>query len=249
MNIGLCGLGKAGTEFVRYICNNEYNYMLSCVLCRDSSSTAGKKVGAVTKTVIKNDPVIMKISDARIMNINKTDIIIDFSACETTLMLLDLCIDKKINLVICPTDFSHDDLVKIREKTQKGGIGVIYAPTLTLGVNLLMNFVEKLSRNFPDYKFNITEKHSCGKSIPSKTACYIRKTINRENIPIHSVRLNGYTGIHEVTATDGYERMTITHESFSRSAFVRGALKAAQFIKDKKGFYTIDEIYSREFAI
>lgn len=249
MNIALCGLGKAGTEFIRYMnaLGSNAPDTLIAALCRDSSPTAGKSIAEATGVVTSGDLHVQKIHDylRNAKPDNVADAVIDFSASSTTFELLDLCLALEMNLVICPTDFSSRQIDQIRKKAETGNIGVMYAPTLTPGVNVLMNFVEQFSKNFPDYHFVIEEKHPRAKSAPSKTATYIANAIARDDVPLNSIRLDGYTGIHEVTATDGFERLTITHESFSRSAFARGALKAARFLEGKKGFFSINEVYKR----
>lgn len=246
MNIALCGLGKAGTEFVRYMnsLGPAATDRLTTVLCRDSSASAGKAVAELTGIVTSGDLYVQKIADyLEKRRFYPPHVVIDFSAISTTFDLLKLCLALGINLVICPTDFSPRQIGQIREQAESGNIGVMYAPTLTPGVNVLINFVEQFSRNFPGYNFAIEERHPKAKSAPSRTATYIASAICRDNIPTHSIRLDGYTGIHEVTATDGFERLTIAHESFSRSAFARGALLAAHFLEGKKGFFSINEVY------
>lgn len=250
MNLALCGLGKAGTEFIRYLLNSPdcRGDELTAVLCRPTSPTLGKTVAETTKIILPEDLTITSVEnfDAAALPADKRpDVIIDFSASETTFKLLELCARQKINLVICPNDFSAAQIEEMKKITTSSGIGVVYAPTLTPGVNLLINFVEHFSRAFPDYNFEIVEKHSRHKKKPSRTAEYIGEAIQRDEVPIHSLRLDGYTGIHEATATDGLERITIEHESLSRAAFARGALYAARFIKGKSGFYTLKEIFKQ----
>ena len=145
--------------------------------------------------------------------------------------------------MICPTGFSNDELDLICEYVEKSDNGVMYAPTLTSGINILLGLVEELSQ-YEEYSFEIIERHSKNKVKPTKTSQYIADAINRRDTEILSVRLDGYVGIHEVTATNGDERLTIIHESLNRNAFVKGALRAARQINGKKGFFTIRDFYS-----
>lgn len=250
MKLALCGLGKAGTEFIRYLltspdCREDE---LTAVLCRATSPTRGKTVAETTKIILPEDLTIESVEDFDVTSMpadKRPQVIIDFSASDTTFKLLDVCAHQKINLVICPNDFSSAQIEQMKAIAESSGIGVVYVPTLTPGVNLLINFVEHFSRTFPDFNFEIVEKHSRHKKKPSRTAEYIGEAIHRDDVPIHSLRLDGYTSIHEATATDGLERITIEHESLSRAAFARGALYAARFIKGKSGFYTLKEIFKQ----
>ncbi len=242
INIGLCGLGKAGTEFVNYIEHSGkcHDFVLTDVLCRDLSETAGKSVAEITGIVTARNIMITKLSDFR--NINKTQVIVDFSASQTSKKLVELCCKEGINLVICTTNFSDSDLESIKQKVIKSKIGVVFAPTLTIGINLLIDFVTRFSRQFLDFSFEIIEKHGKNKTSPTKTAQIISSKIDKEDTKISSIRLNGYVGVHEVIATDGFEKISIEHESFSRAAFVRGALFAARYIANTKGFYLMNDI-------
>ena len=239
MKVGLCGLGKAGREFVKYV-NSRDDVDLTVALCRNESKTAGKLLHEVTQFAGNKDLVIEKISECKFED--KPEVIIDFSACATTLKLVDLCVEKKINLVICPTDFTTEELEGIKNKANENGIGIMFAPTLTLGINVMMDYLEKISKVFPTFKFEIVEKHPSNKPSPTRTARYMADVIDREEVPISSVRLDGYVGVHETICADGLERITLTHETCSREAFARGAIFAAEYIKDKQGFYTINKV-------
>ena len=240
MNIALCGLGKAGKQFVEQTLNSE-KYHLCVVLCREASSTAGKVVRNVTNINTPDSLVVKKISEFK--NTENIDIIIDFSNNPTTFALLDVCCKYGINLVICPTNFTEAELEMIKEKANAHHIGVVFAPTLTVGINMLIDFVKKLSTLFNDFDYEIIEKHPKNKGKPTKTAEIIADSITSSSINIHSIRLNGYVGVHEVISTNGFEKITITHESFSRAAFVNGALIATNYIYGKEGFFTINEIF------
>ena len=239
MRLALCGLGKAGKAFVKYVIEQKENELI-CVLCRDESDTAGKPVSEITGIVTPQELIVERIREFDNQKFN-VDVIIDFSASSTTIELLELCCRNRINLVICPTDFSDKLIEYIKKKVDMSDIGVVYAPTLTRGINILIDFVSKLAR-YEEYHFEIIERHAKNKLSPTKTAQCILREINRDDTNIASVRLDGYVGIHEVSATNGCERITIVHESFSREAFVKGALMTADFIKDKKGFYKIKDI-------
>ena len=242
MNIALCGLGKAGKKFVEHTLNSD-KHILSAVLCRDSSDTAGKKVSEVTNVNVSDELLVQRISDFN--NYEHIDVIVDFSNNPTTFDLVDICCKYNINLVICPTNFSDEEISTIKNKAEENNIGIVFAPTLTVGINMIIDFAQKLSTLFDNFSFEIIEKHSKIKGKPTKTAQIIGNAINTdEEVPISSVRLNGFVGVHEVIATNGYECISIQHESFSRDAFVNGALIAADYIKDRKGFYYIRDIFT-----
>ena len=241
MNIGLCGLGKAGKEFVKYVLPSE-EFLLKEIICRSESKSNGKTVEEFLGLVTPRNIEIVSLEDFN--NENNLDVIVDFSRIETSFKLVELCCKFNINLVICTTDFSDAQIKSIEEKVNAANIGCVYAPTLTVGINMVMSFVKRLANEFPEFSFEIIERHEKRKSVPSKTSEIMASATNRIDTKVHSVRLDGYVGVHEVTATDGYERISIEHESFSRSAFVRGALFACKYIYNRKGFFVISEILS-----
>ncbi len=145
-------------------------------------------------------------------------------------------------MVICTTNFEGESQKKFDVLINKFKGGIVYAPNLTIGINLLMQFVAKISKILPDFDFEIIERHRKDKPRITTTARLISKSINRGETPISSIRVGGYVGIHEVVAASENERITIEHESFSRNAFANGAMTAANFIYDKDGYYEMQDV-------
>ena len=157
-------------------------------------------------------------------------------------------------MVIGTTGFSVIDLKRIETLAHKNQIGIVYAPNITLGVNVLMVLSKLASILLNNYDFQISEiHHKNKKDIPSGTALKIRneieegltysgKAISEEIIPINSVRAGGVVGKHEVLIAGEDDRITISHESFSRRVFASGAIQAINFIKGKVGFYEMRDV-------
>jgi 4-hydroxy-tetrahydrodipicolinate reductase len=129
-------------------------------------------------------------------------------------------------------------------------IGAVYAPNVTLGINVLMSLLKTVARALPFFDYQITEMHHSRKmDRPSGTAKRIAETLENElpdipvsHIPINSVRAGGYIGVHEVLAVGEYEKISISHESFSRRAFAQGALMAAEYVIGRKGWYYMEDV-------
>lgn len=243
MNIVVCGYGKAGRALIETILRSKED-KLCCVICRDESSACGKNVGQVIygKDDLLNIPIV-SLSDSFAFLCDKNiDIIIDFSNRIMAISLLELCKELKCNLVVCTTNHSAEEVQQFEQIAEKNSFGVVYAPNLTLGINLLLEFTRKLSIVYSDAKFEIIEKHPENKPIPTATSQIISQATGKENVPIHSVRLNGYIGVHELIISDGIERLIISHESLSREAFANGALSAARFVLGKKGLFFMKDV-------
>lgn len=241
MKIALCGLGRAGGAFAGQILDSS-QHQLSLVVCRDESDTAGRDVGDVLGRG-KTGKTIIRLKDAsEALKESGAGVLVDFSREATTMKLLKLCEDAEVNIVICATEFTDSQMDEIRATGERGKIAVCYAPNLTIGINILMQMTKRLSKLLPDFDLVIVERHRKDKAPVTATAKLIARSAEREDIPILSVRAGGYVGIHEVTAASRDERITITHESFSRTAFGTGALAAAEFLRGRKGFFTMDDV-------
>lgn len=239
MRIAVCGLGRAGKELARKIIS-EGKMELVMAVCRDTSISAGRDVGELLDMPPQGIEVYKLSETTEMLKAKKVDVVIDFSAKEISLKLAEICEAAGTNLVVCTTNFSEEEKEVLRRKENK--IGIVFAPNLTLGINLLIEFVAKLSKILPEFDFEIVERHRRDKPRVTTTARLISKAIDRGETPISSVRIGGYVGVHEVTAASEEERITIEHESFSRQAFAKGALLAAEFVKNKKGFYEMKDV-------
>ena len=242
MKIGVCGIGRAGRALVaKIVRDNEHD--LAFVINREDSDSIGRDAGEISGIGRIGITVSGMSKVVDLIQKQGADVIIDFSNCYNTIQLLELVKNEKIGIVICTTHFEENGLKKqldVLKLSTKGG--VVYAPNLTLGINILINYVMRLSKMLPDFDFEIVERHRKDKTRPSTTANIIAKEIDRENVTIHSVRSGGYISVHEVTAASEFERITIEHESFSRDAFAYGAMLAAQFITEKTGYYEMKNV-------
>lgn len=147
-------------------------------------------------------------------------------------------------------------------------IPIVWAPNMSLGVNLLLELVRRSAAILgPDYDAEIVEMHHrLKKDAPSGTAlglaealaegrgvnlkevaCYGREGITGERprgeIGIHALRGGSVVGDHTVMFVADEERVEITHKAHSREAFATGALRAALWLKDRKpGIYTMRHV-------
>ena len=113
---------------------------------------------------------------------------------------------------------------------------------------------------FPKYDVKMREVHHIHKlDHPSGTALTLANgiisTLDRKEawaehstepsqLDIEAVREGEVPGIHEVKYLSAQDEISIRHEAFSRDGFALGAVVAAEWICDKKGWKTIEEIYN-----
>lgn len=249
----VCGVGRTGSEVLRAIRESDH-FLLTTAFCRPGSEKVGKDVG----DLIGSQKTGIIIRDAtqieQTLRDTPTDVIIDFSTPAAARPLLRACKGHRINIVFCTTGYTDADILWMKDFAQYHKIGVVFAPNVTLGVNVLLAALRLVAHALPSFDYQITETHHNKKyDIPSGTAKKLAVAITDElpegaEVPILSIRAGGYVGLHTVMLASNYERISLTHESFSRHAFVEGALVAAEFISGRTGWYEMEDVLGMRVA-
>jgi 4-hydroxy-tetrahydrodipicolinate reductase len=246
MRVALCGIGRAGSEVARAL-TDQPDMRLVAALCKPDSGRAGKDVGELTGMPFTGVTAreISEIED--VFSEYKIDVVIDFSSPEASRILLDACRKHGIPAVVCTTGFSDAEFRWMKKIAGEKSFGMVYAPNVTAGVNVLTEMAKIAAQRLPDYDFEVTEIHfKKKKDSPSATAKRIAHALEVElgktSVPINAIRAGGYIGHHEVLIVGEYEKVHIIHESFSRRAFAEGAIRAAKFVISKKGWYEMQHV-------
>lgn len=197
--------------------------------------------------------------------IDKSDVLIDFSAPSATLEHLRIANKHKKATVIGTTGFTKDQIKEI-DRIAKN-IPCVISPNMSPGVNLLFNLACEITKNLPNYDIEITESHHKNKKdAPSgtakklaekicsalntsveKTAIYGRQGNIGERplgqIGIHAIRAGDIVGEHTVIWAGPGEVVELTHRALSRATFASGAIRAAKFAaKAKAGKYDMGDV-------
>ena len=205
-------------------------------------------------------PVYTRLADCS----QKADVIIDFSHHTALEGILEYAVSNGMGVVVCTTGHTDDERELMKKSSEK--IGVFYSRNMSLGINLLMNLVKQTAHTLGiDFDIEIVEEHHNKKlDAPSGTALmladaaasgrdtdskyvYERQSVRKERekseIGIHSVRGGTIVGVHSVIFGGEDEVIRLSHSATSRAVFAKGALKAAEFLKDKdKGFYDMSDV-------
>ena len=250
IQVAVAGVGRAGAEVIRELAVSS-QFRLAAAFCRDGSEKAGKKITTLLPTA-GSDVIVSEISHAkRVLKDTHADVLIDFSSPVNAMPLVRACSALHVPSVICTTGFTADELSALRSAVLSAGACAVYAPNVTLGVNVLIAALKIVARALPEFDYRITETHHNKKyDKPSGTARVIADAIENEletedakrYVPIHSIRAGGYIGLHEVLLANDCERLSFTHESFNRRAFARGALAAARFAIGKTGWFGMEDV-------
>lgn len=193
------------------------------------------------------------------------DVIIDFTVPAGMRHWLKVCRDRKIAMVIGTTGLLDADHAAIDQASRDTAI--LQAGNMSLGVTVMCKIVAEVAKMLgDDYDVEVMEAHHrFKKDAPSGTAemiaSSIMKALNRtksdlqhgrhggdctrtqKEIGMHSLRLGDEVGLHTAYFGGLGERLEITHKASSRDTFVRGALRAAKWLKEQKpGRYTIGDM-------
>ena len=154
-----------------------------------------------------------------------------------------------VPLVVGTTGWlEHSDRVK--RAIEAHGTGLVWSPNFSIGVNVFFRLVAEAARLVaaePAYGAWAWEiHHSAKKDAPSGTLLKLVEEMKRAGygrpIDVASNRAGTIPGTHEIGFDSGADTITLRHTARSREGFARGALKAAQWIVGRKGFYEFSEI-------
>lgn len=215
-------------------------------------------VAGVSKIAEKNFnfPLYNNFTDIE----EKADIIIDFSHHSRTYDLVNYCRDSNTSVVIATTGHSQEELSIIKSLAEN--VGVLYSGNYSMGVNVLVELINKASKLLRDYDIEIIEKHHNKKvDAPSGTAKMLVNAVENNNnyskvygrvgdrkreekeIGIHSVRGGTIVGEHTVIFAGEDEIIEIKHTALSKKMFAKGAIKGAYWLLNKnKGLYSMKDV-------
>jgi 4-hydroxy-tetrahydrodipicolinate reductase len=214
----------------------------------------------------RNHEIILKIDvdnqhDATIENIRKADVAIDFSTPASAFANIIKCFDAGIP-VVCGTTGWMDKIVEITELCRKQNQTFFYASNFSLGVNLffaLNRYLAAMMNNHQEYDVTIKEIHHIHKlDAPSGTAISLANDIvahvKRKNkweldqaiddsvIKITAERQEEVPGTHIIEWDSPVDRIEIMHEAKNRKGLAHGAVLAAEFIRGKKGIFSMNDM-------
>lgn len=181
------------------------------------------------------------------------DVLINFTLPQPTLEHLDYCVAHRKRMVIGTTGFSAEEKHRIALAAET--IGVVFAPNMSVGVNLCFKLLETAASVMGEYTdIEIIEAHHRHKvDAPSGTALAMGEVVarvlgrnlqdcavygregatgerDRRTIGFETIRAGDIVGEHTVMFADIGERVEISHRASSRMTFAKGAVRAANWL-------------------
>lgn len=189
-------------------------------------------------------------------NDHRVDAVIDFTTPAATRKHIWLAAKHHRPIVIGTTGLTAADMKEMQDAAQE--CPLLFSANMSIGVNLLAALVEQASKRLGnDFDVEISEIHHHNKiDAPSGTALMLGKATGRPAAPMdrcgrreqgtigYAVQRGGdVIGEHTVTFFGPGERLELGHRAHDRSLFAKGALRAAQWLKEKPhGFYTMRDV-------
>lgn len=233
MDILLIGYGKMGKMIERLALEKGHN--IACIIDKDDSW----------------DKVDKK----------KIDVAIDFSTPSSVINNIDSCFKRHIPLVVGATGW-YDNIPMIKQRVLDEKQSFFYSSNFSIGVYMLriINIaLAKMMNNYSSYNPKITEIHHIHKlDAPSgtaitlandlinnsnkKTSWQLNQAKDEKTLEIDAKRIGEECGTHIISYDSPVDTIEITHKAKTREGFALGAIMAGEFLYNKQGFYTMDDM-------
>lgn len=197
-------------------------------------------------------------------SLNDVDVCIDFTHPTAAVDNLKKVALFKRSMVMATTGW-YDKMDEAKRIVNRHDIGFIWSGNFSIGVNIFFEIIEKATRifdRFPDYDALCYELHHNRKAdSPSGTAEMLgriilenlerkntlafeklSRKINPNELHVASIRGGYIPGTHVVSFDSAFDTIELKHTARSREGLALGAIMAAEFIKGKKGFFSINDL-------
>jgi len=262
MKIGIVGAaGRMGQMLVRQVAETQ-----GCVLAGATERPGSDAIGRDAGLLAGVGEAGAAITDDAAAMIAAVDAIIDFTAPDATVRHAELAAQSGAAIIVGTTGMGPGHIESLKGAARH--VPVVFAPNMSVGVNLLMAVVEQVARTLDDsYDIEIVEMHHRHKvDAPSGTALGLGRAaakgrgvdmdevgrLSREGhtgarprgeIGFATLRGGDVIGDHTVCfATEG-ERVELTHKASGRQIYAAGALRAALWTRGRApGLYSMNDV-------
>ena len=202
-------------------------------------------------------------------NLQKADVAIDFSTPNSVMQNIYACFDAQLPIVVGTTGW-YSQLQDVKDLCIAGNNTFLYGSNFSIGVNIFFfvnKMLAKIMNPYSQYDVQVEEIHHIQKlDAPSGTAITIaeeildglnrksewinnvvdedKQVINQPNqLLIESLRIEDVPGTHTVIYSSEVDEIELKHTAHSRAGFALGAVIAAEWLHNKKGFYSVESIF------
>jgi 4-hydroxy-tetrahydrodipicolinate reductase len=194
-------------------------------------------------------------------NLENCDVAIDFTIPDLAVENIYKCFEANLPIVVGTTGW-YANFDEVVENCKSKNQTLLYATNCSLGVNLFFELNKKLAKLMStqnDYDVKMEEIHHTQKlDAPSGTAITLAEGLI-ENYPqkkswkcdeevsegellINAIRTENVPGTHVITYSSEIDEIEIKHTAHNRKGFAKGAVIAAEYIANKKGVFTMNDV-------
>lgn len=247
MNIALLGYGKMGKIIEKIASDRKHNIVLKIDHDNQHELTAE--------------------------NLKKADAVIEFTTPASVLNNIQHCFDAGVPIVVGTTGW-YEHLEQVKQNCVDGGSTLLYGSNFSVGVNIFFHINRKLAKLMNDYTYydvQVEEIHHTQKlDSPSGTAITIAEgiidnldrkkdwinvltaegndadesSLKNEQVLIESFRIDSVPGTHTVIYDSEVDTIEFKHTAHNRNGFALGAVLAAEWVHNKKGFFSVQEMFN-----
>ena len=178
--------------------------------------------------------------------LEQTDVVIDFTTPFAVVPNIIRCAEARVPIVVGTTGW-YQHLEKVRELVRERKAAFLYGSNFSVGMNFFFKAVQAIAPILKgDYRGNLVERHHVHKKDkPSGTAVTLQKILEEasgQKVEIASVREGDTVGMHLVMLDSGNDTILLTHDAKTRMGFAEGAVRAAEWLKGRTGFYEFPDV-------
>jgi 4-hydroxy-tetrahydrodipicolinate reductase len=178
------------------------------------------------------------------------DVAIDFTTPDAVMHNIAACVKQSTPLVVGTTGW-YSEVDQVKKLVEARGTGFVFGSNFSVGVNLFFEIVRTAAAALKNgYSAQIMERHHVHKKdAPSGTAVTIKQVLEQASGTqigeVSSIREGETVGMHVVTLDSPADTMMLVHDAKSRRGFAEGAVRAAEWLQGKTGFYEFKDIYQQ----
>ncbi len=253
--------GRMGQSLVGVL-RDDPKAELVAAMDRPESGAVGVDVGRL----VGDDALGVEVTADVEALLRNVEVVIDFSAPEATVRLLQLCAGQGVPLVIGTTGLGGQDRAALERSAEI--VPIVYAPNYSQGITALFYLASQAARLLgPGFDAEIVEIHHKHKvDAPSGTAVRLSelvaqaKDVSLERVATHgrsgqvgertsqeigvmALRGGDAVGEHTLYLVGEGERLELTHRATDRAIFARGAVRAAHWVAHQTaGLYDMTDV-------
>jgi 4-hydroxy-tetrahydrodipicolinate reductase len=177
------------------------------------------------------------------------DVIIDFTTPHAVTENIQAGLSCGKNMVVGTTGW-YQELPGIRRRVEDSGTGFLYGSNFSVGVNLFFDVARTAATALRHrYSGQIFERHHAEKKdAPSGTAITLQHAVREAagtELEITSFREGDVIGMHELVLDSPADTIYICHDAKSRTGFAEGAVRGAEWLAGKKGFFDFKDVWRK----